>query len=1127
MAKKVSGAKPKRRAKPAKPTESPSVSAPSQTHDPGAEEAEETEEGVFPIVGIGASAGGLEAFTNMLDALPDDTGMGFVFVQHLDPKHVSILTELLQRHTKMPVEDATEGVPVEPNHVYVIPRNKHMEVRRGVLTLSPRVDSPIPHMSIDPFLRSLGADQKSKAIGVILSGNASDGALGMMAIKAAGGITFAQSSDSAKYDGMPRAAISSGCIDFVLAPKEIAKELTRLGHHPYIFPASAKGSQELSPATLAAFGRMLSMLRTSTGVDFTYYKPNTIRRRIRRRMALRQIEDPEQYVARLRSDPAEVRALYDDILINVTEFFRDPEVFEELKKTVFPKIAPPGLNAATVRMWVPGSSSGEEVYSLAMAFLEFLGERNQDVNVQIFATDISEAALDKARSGTYAPSAMQDLSGERIRRFFTKMDTSYQISKRIREMCVFAKQNVVKDPPFSKLDLISCRNLLIYLGPVLQKRVIPIFHYALKPNGYLLLGSSETIGAHSELFSVEDNKAKIYKRRAAPTRPNLEFPMEEPVDLPPAARATAGEWNETDLLREADRIVLGRYSPAGVVVDGDMNVVQFRGRMAPFLEPSAGMASLNLLKLAREGLSLELRNAFHKARQEHAPVRREGLRLRRNGGLGEFNLEVIPFSKAIGRESRYLILFEEVRTEAPARAEETPKKKKGGSRGDREVQNLSQELAATKAYLQSVMEELESSNEEQRSANEEIQSSNEELQSANEELETAKEELQSSNEELNTLNEELQTRNTQLAQTGNDLLNLLSNVNIPIIMVGNDLRMRWFTPVSQRVLNLIPADVGRPISDFHLNLDIPKLDREVAEVIETLSPKVSEVKDRGGRFYSLRIRPYRTEDNKIDGAVIVLVDLDPGRAVIESVAERVIASDGQGDAPGSQSYEEVRAFSAGLLLAQENERRNLALELHDDLSQRLALLELNVETLEKGAPSGDEKERKDQLHSIHEQITTLSGSLRQIAYQLHPSALEHLGLAQAVETFVRDFRDREHIEVSFHAENMPDAINPQTALSLYRIVQEGLRNIAQHALAKSAEVSLSRKDGVIQLRVKDSGAGFEFGSSRGAGHLGLRSMEERARSCGGTCRISSQPGVGTEVVVEVPEKRPENRLPDT
>jgi two-component system CheB/CheR fusion protein len=1111
VAQKKSSGKHSRPAAKFKPAEKPAESAPQ------ALEADETEGGVFPIVGIGASAGGLEAFTEMLQVLPVDTGMGFVFVQHLDPKHVSILTELLQRHTKMQVEDAAEGMPVEPNHIYVIPRNKHMGMQGGILTLSPRVDSPVPHMSIDPFLRSLAADQKSKAIGVILSGNASDGALGMMAIKASGGITFAQSSESAKYDGMPRAALSSGCVDFVLPPQEIAKELARLGQHPYISPAPPKDEAEPTPATLESMARILGLLRRATGVDFTHYKANSIRRRILRRMALRQVENLDRYIVRLRSDPAELQALYDDILINVTEFFRDPEIFEQLQRVVFPMIAPSGPNAPPVRIWVPGCASGEEVYSIAIAFQEYLGERSHEVNMQIFGTDISDVALDRARNGAYAPSVVQDISSDRLRRFFTKVDSNYQISKRIREMCIFAKQNLIKDPPFSRIDLISCRNVLIYLAPVLQKRVIPIFHYALKPAGYLVLGSSEAIGAFPELFSLEDKKAKIYKRRAATTRAKVEFPGQESADARSRSAMQTKDWNEADLLREADRIVLAKYGPAAVVVDGDLNVVQFRGRMSPFLEPSAGTASLNLLKLARDGLSVELRNIFQRAKRDGAPIRREGLRLRKSSGSSEFNLEVIPFQNADGRDGRYLVLFEEVHPELPPPVDRKRGKAQAAPVAERESHHLRQELTATREYLQSVIEELESSNEELRSANEEIQSSNEELQSTNEELETAKEELQSSNEELNTVNEELQTRNSQLTQTGNDLLNLLGNVNIPIIMLGNDLRIRRFTPISQRLLNMIPADVGRPISDINLNLKIEKLDREVAEVIETLTPKVSEVKDLNGRPYSLRIRPYRTEDNKIDGAVIVLVDLDPARLNLESLAERAMTGDGSAAGVDPKSSEEFRAFGAGLLMAQENERRNLALELHDDLNQRLALLELNVETL--GKDEAHPKEFKQQLHSVQEQIRSLSNSLRQIAYQLHPAALEHLGLGQAVESYVKEFSEREHIRVRFQATNLPGTIDPENALCLYRIVQESLRNIAKHSSAKTAEINLSRANSTIQLKVRDSGLGFDSDAAKSKGGLGLRSMEERARACGGTFKLNVQPGAGTEVVVQVPESR--------
>jgi two-component system CheB/CheR fusion protein len=1073
------------------------------------EEPEQPSNGLFPIVGIGASAGGLEAFSELLQTLPEDTGMAYVFVQHLDPRHVSLLTGLLQRHTGMPVLEASDQLKVEPNHVYVIPRNAHMNVNSGVLSLSPRHSSPQPHMSIDPFLRSLAADQKSKAIGVILSGSASDGSLGMMAIKASGGITFAQSSDTAKYDGMPRSAVAAGCIDFVLSPRDIGRELARLGHHPYIAPAASRESNKPDSASGEVITRILALLRNATGVDFSYYKPTTIQRRILRRMALQRVDNLNGYINKLRSDSAEVHALYEDILINVTEFFRDPEVFERLKKVVFPKMDT-SHRAGPIRIWAPGCSSGEEVYSIAMALIEFLEERSHDTGVQIFGTDISESALDKARAGVYPASIAHDIPPDRMRRFFTKVNSSYQINKRIREMCIFAKQNLTRDPPFSKLDLISCRNVLIYLGPVLQKRILRLFHYGLKPNGFLLLGSSETIGSHSDLFTMEDKSTKIYLRSNTAVRAL-------PLDLTPRAAeadkseapAPAESWTETELLREADRIVLGKYAPVGVVVDDEFNVVQFRGHTSPYLEHSPGMASFNVLKMARQGLSVELGHALQKARRENAPIRQEGLRVRLGSSVVGLNFEVIPFKKAAGRELRYLVLFEEVLPDTEPPAEKKPAGRPTASATERENAKVRQELANTREYLQLLIEEHESANEELRSANEEIQSSNEELQSTNEELETAKEELQSTNEELNTLNEELQSRNAQLAQTGNDLLNLLGNVNIPIVMLGNDLRIRRFTPVCQRVLNLIATDVGRPIGNINLNLEIARLDRVLAEVIETLTPKNLEVKDFSGRSYSLRIRPYRTEDNKIDGVVMVLVDIDPVR--IE--ANALVTGELSTTELAERRSEELRAFTAGLLLSQERERNNLAMELHDDFSQRLALLELSVETMERTPPS--KGELQTELRTFREQIGSLSHDLRRVAYQLHPSSLENLGLVAALESYCRTFGEREHISVKFQATGAPAHIDANTSLGLYRIMQESLHNVASHSGAQTVQVTLSGNDTTLQLSIKDTGLGFIPAVARTKGGLGIRSMEERARLLGGSLRIISEPGGGAELTAVV------------
>ena len=1082
----------------------PPVPAPQPALPPlMAEEPDEADDGVFPIVGIGASAGGLEAFTEMLQDLPADTGMAFVFIQHLDPKHVSLLTELLQRQTSMKVVEATNGLKVEPNHMYVIPRNTHMGLVHGVLTLTPRGTAPLPHMPIDPFLRSLAEEQRSRAIGVILSGNASDGALGMMAIKAAGGITFAQSPETSKHDGMPRSAIAAGCVDFVLAPRDIGIELGRLGRHPYIAPPLLHTEGE-TVATQEGMNRILALLWKATGVDFTQYKPNTIRRRILRRMALRRMDNLDAYATKLRSDSVELHALYEDILINVTEFFREPETFEALKKMVFPKIVASRLDDDPIRIWVPGCSSGEEVYSL----LEFLEEKRDETSIQIFGTDISEIALEKARSGIYSPSIVQDVSPDRLRHFFTKVDSSFQISKRVREMCVFAKQNMVKDPPFSKLDLISCRNVLIYLGPALQKRLIPVFHYGLKPHGFLMLGSSESVGGFNDLFELAAKKAKIYSKLEIAGRKALQFPVHDREAERSEPDKPGAAWTEMEVQREADRIVLGKYAPAGVVIDDELNILQFRGRVGAYLQPYPGMASLNLLKLTGEGLSSELRNAVQKARREDAPVRREALRVRGDSGLIDLNFEVIPFKATTGRARRYLILFEETRGERPAQIVRTSKKRPSASTLERENVQLREESAATKRYLQAIMEEHESANEELRSANEEIQSSNEELQSTNEELETAKEELQSTNEELNTVNEELQTRNLQIAQAGNDLQNLLSSVNIPIVMLSNDLRIRRFTPVSQSALNLIPSDVGRPITDINLNLEIPKLDRLLAEVIETLTPKVLEVKDLSGHSHSLRIRPYRTEDNRIEGVVMVLLDQDLLRLttdVLDPTASGAHAPDERSKA--------LRAFSAGLLVAQERERHHLSRELHDDLTQRLALLELNLDTLQRKHPTPNQL--AENLQSFREQVTALSEDLRRIAYHLHPSVLDDLGLVVAAETYVRYISERENIQVTFHHRKIPAVVDADAALCLYRVLQESLHNVSKHSGAHSAQVTLAGADGNLRLTVKDSGSGFDSKAIQGKGGLGLRSMEERANLLGGTFKIHSD-SKGTEVVVEVP-----------
>jgi two-component system, chemotaxis family, CheB/CheR fusion protein len=842
------------------------------------------------VVGIGASAGGFEAFSQLLENLRPDLGMALVFVQHLDPTHKSNLASLLSHATLMGVAEVRDRTRLAANRVYVIPPNTALTVTKGVLRLSPRKKGDL-HLPVNHFFESLAKDQGSRAIGVVLSGNAYDGTEGLRQIKSAGGITFAQDPGTAKYPGMPESAEASGCVDYVLPPGGIAQELARVAHHGALKISHTRDVEPELAAAEPGLQRVFSLLRAATGVDFSCYKLTTLKRRITRRMALKRINHLDAYIRYLRENPAEIDLLFQDVLINVTNFFRDSDSFRVLKKKIFPRLMkqrPPG---SPIRIWVPGCATGEEVYSLAISLHECLGKNQNNKALQIFGTDVNEAMIARARTGVYPKSIESDVSPERLRRFFKKTDNGgYQISKFIRDLCIFAKQNVAEDPPFSKLDLISCRNLLIYLGLPLQKKVLPTFHYSLRPGGYLMLGTSETIGAFSSLFSPADKKNKIYLRNETYSRPDVDFAPVPHQHIGAEHKASAGQASAdgtdgADLQKKAEQILLSQCCPSAMIVNARMEVQHFLGKMGPFLEPATGTASLNLLKMVREELAVDLRTAFAEAAKTNAPARKEGVRMRSNGHFREVAIEVVPFKNSPA-ERVFLVLF---------RAGHGPieESKHGGRERTsaalrrREAQQLRQELGQTRKSLQTIIEDQEATNEELKSANEEIQSSNEELQSTNEELETAKEELQSTNEELTTLNEELQNRNAELGQVNNDLNNLLGSFNMPIVMLSNDLTIRRFTPLAQKLFNLIPSDIGRRISDINPNIGLPDLKELVTEVIESLNAKEIEVQDKEGHWYSLRVRPYRTAENKIDGAVVVLVDIGEIRRGLEELLEMV------------------------------------------------------------------------------------------------------------------------------------------------------------------------------------------------------------------------------------------------
>lgn len=832
------------------------------------------------IVGIGASAGGFEAYSQFFSKLPADTGMAFIVVQHLDPAHESILPELMAKMTKMPVKQVTQGMPLKANEVYVISPNTHIAVSHGHLKITARGEKR-PSMTIDHLFRSLADDQKDHAMGLLFSGTSSDGALGIEAIKHAGGITFAQDEASARYSFMPNAAIATGCVDFILTPGEMAQELAKISRHPF-WTYYQTPSAELLPEAEKELEPILLLLQKATGVNFTFYKRSTLKRRIMRRMVLHKLENLDSYLKYLQENPAEVEALYQDVLIKVTGFFRDEGAFDVLKKVVFPELLAAKSKDGFLRFWVPGCSTGEEAYSLAMSWLEFMGDRAPAVPIQIFATDVSELVIDKARQGFYLENISSDLSPERVRRFFIKANGGYQISKTIRDMCVFARQNLIQDPPFSKLDLITCRNVLIYLQTALQKRIIPMFHFSLNPTGYLMLGSSETVGTFTELFGLMDKKYKIYRKKSAlgPARLDFlppRFPREHKEFIRGPLKEGEEAWSKQNLYTEADRLILNRFAPAGVLINEDLEILQFRGQTGPYLEPAPGEASFKLMRMAREGLLLGLRTTVAQALKKNEIIKTEGLRVEFNGVVRKVNLEVVPLKPGPTKERFFLVLFEEAAPPArpspgEAAAPEAPAKKPGAK--DKLILGLREELAALKQNLNAVIADKESTNEELRAANEEILSANEEFQSVNEELETAKEELQSANEELTSLNEELNVRNNELTQLNNDYNNLLLSSNIPIIMLGRDLRIRHITPQAHALFNLIPGDVGRPLSDLKLNLEIPGLDTQAQEVINTLAVKTREVQDRQGRWYQLHIRPYYTLDKKIEGAVITLMDIN-------------------------------------------------------------------------------------------------------------------------------------------------------------------------------------------------------------------------------------------------------------
>lgn len=845
------------------------------------------------IVGLGASAGGLEAFEAFFRNLPADTGMGFVLVSHLDPSHTSILTEILQRTTTMPVVEATDQMMVEPNRVHVIPPNRDMTLFQGRLQLSLPERPRGQRMPIDAFLRSLAEDRGEHAAGIILSGTGSDGTLGLRAILGGGGISLVQDPATAQYDGMPTSAIHAGFATHVLPPERMPGILQAKCRRQGIAKEAAP-----TPATIGGMNQIMMLLRSGTGHDFSGYKKSTIGRRIERRMAQHDIEDIELYARYLKGHPAEIQTLFKELLINVTSFFRDPEAFATLKKDVLPQILAGKPDDYVVRLWVAGCATGEEAYSIAMVLREVMEDSGRDLKTQFYSTDLDDDAIAMARTGFYPPNITQDVSPERLRRFFVKEDSGYRVKKEIREMVVFATQNVIKDPPFTRMDLVSCRNLMIYLEAELQNRLIPAFHYALKPGGVLFLSPSESIGGHTELFSPLSRKWKFYRTALsiASTRAmmasGLSWATDTTRSLPVEAMTKTKETNIAELTRRA---LVQSFAPVSVMTDCKGDILYVHGDTSRYLRPPPGQATLNAVEMAHEGLQLELRAALSQAVSHGTPTLERDVSFMVGTEVHRVSLGVRPLPDPEPGLGLILVSFREL----PALSSGPPARRRraAGSIDRQRIEELERDLAYTRENLQATIEEQQSSNEELKSANEELQSTNEELQSTNEELETSKEELQSVNEELITVNAELQAKIEQLAGMQNDMKNLLDNINVGTIFLDDRLAIRRFTREAARVYRLVGTDVGRPLGDIKSDLDDEDLLAKAQAVIETLIPFEREVRTTGGEWYLTRIQPYRTLDNVIDGVVITFANVSArvaaeqaereGHDIAESIADTV------------------------------------------------------------------------------------------------------------------------------------------------------------------------------------------------------------------------------------------------
>ncbi len=1062
------------------------------------------------IIGVGASAGGFEPVRELLHGLPAGSGLAVVVVQHLDPHRKSLAPELFAKATALSVMEARDGMRVEADHVYTAPPDSDLSIHNGILHVKRPAKVHGMRLPIDHFFRALGEDQCQRAVGVILSGAGSDGAVGIQSIAARGGVVLAQEPASAQFKSMPQSALDTGLVNQVLPVERIAGVLLDYANHPYL--ADNLPEAHSSPDEANAFNTILDTLSRKHRLSLHGYKNDTLLRRIYRRMGLKHIRNISAYAAVLRDDAQESNALIHDLLIGVTEFFRDPAAWNALRVHVIRPLLEHKPASEPIRVWVPGVSTGEEAYTLAIVLLEELEKANKLCPLQIFATDANEAALDIGRRGVYPAGIAAKLSAKQLEQFFVERSDHnvYKVRQALRDAVVFGKQNVLADPPFSKQDLVSCRNLLIYLKPDQQQQAILRFHFALQPGGYLFLGAAESVGRPDHLFTILSEKWRLYQRIGATPRDQINLQTNPYAALPSAAVLHQQISPSRPPTAEgiATRLILEQFAPAAALVDERGEASYFCGPVERYISQPQGAATQNLLLLVREGLRSRIRSAMRTALTRAKVVTDVDARVKRDGHFEAVKLTVIPTSIEGEPHQRLLVVFHDQPAQPPALT--------GNTVQSGRVHQIEDELVITRADLQATIEQLETSYDELKIANEEAISMNEELQTSNEELESSKEEMQSLNEELSAVNQELEAKIAELEGANNDLKNVLASTDIATLCLDFEFRLKWFSPATDSIINLLPSDAGRPITDFASAVVGLPLIAAAKTVLATLERNEQELEGPGGRWYLRRILPYRVRDGSVDGVLVTFIDISDTRRLAQ---EAIMARDHNRELECrvKQRTREVREMARAVADRAEQERQALALDLHDDLAQSLALAQIKLNAAQSCASPSDQAATMKELSQLIEQANERVHSL---SFQLSPPVLHLSGLLAALEELAKLMQQQHGLSVKVTDDGAPKPLEPIVASNLFRGVRELLINVVKHAdSGERTHVDLRRVDDVVAISVRDWGKGFDpttITCNRRSGGLGLASLRHRISLIDGNMSIHSMRDGGTEVTLTAP-----------